>query len=261
MDEMTDDQRSYFSQALARGLGVIRTLGSAHSSLSVTEVAERADISRAAARRLLMTLRDLGYTDMRDDRWTLRPRILELAHAWAGSRGFHELAQLTLDRAAVLTGHPCSIATLDGSDILFVIRAAPPRLVSIRMDVGSKLPAHTTSLGKVLLAALPSEDALAHLGKTPMRRFTQHTIVATSEFMEHLDAVRSNGYATTWGEFDTEVGSISVLIPGSVGADPMAVNISVHTGSCPREELESRYLGILRSVANEVGAAIRAGAL
>ena len=225
----------------------------------MTEVAEVTGLSRAAVRRLLLTLRDLGYADNHNDRWRLRPKVLELGHSWAGARGFQNLAQSILDRAAIQTSQSCSIATLDDLDVLFLIRAAPPRMVSIRLTIGSKLPAHAASLGKVLLGLLPPSELEARLAKASLQKFTESTIVDVPNLLDEVAQAREQGYAVVWGEFDPQVGSISMPIRGSGDADPLAVNISVHTGSCPKDAFVDRYLKTLQDISSEVEAALRTG--
>lgn len=156
--------------SLARRLVVIRAFQADAKVLTVSGVAARAGISRAAARRLLMTLRELGYVGVRDDRWALRPRNLELGYAWVSSQRVEELVQPHLDTEAERTDQSSSLGILQGRNIVFVARAPAPRRMSVQVSVSSYLAAHATAIGKVMLAALP-ENGLA-MSAMDWRRFS-----------------------------------------------------------------------------------------
>lgn len=249
---MSDDDRSWFVLSLARGLDVIRAFRADASSLSVSEVAARAGVSRAAARRLLMTLRELGYVGMRDDRWTLRPRVLELGYAWISSRRVEELVQPYLDEVAERTGQSSSLGVLEGREIVFVARAPAPRRMSVRVSVGSHLAAHATAIGKVLLAALPEEELARLLDEAPLRGFTPATITGSAALRREIAAVREAGFATAHGELDPEVASIAVPVRGPRGEVLAAINVSTHASAATREELPARFRPLLEETARSL---------
>lgn len=249
---MTDDDRSWFVLSLARGLDVIRAFRTDAKSLTVSEVAARAGISRAAARRLLMTLRELGYVGVRDDRWALQPRVLELGYAWISSQRVEELVQPHLDAVAERTGQSSSLGVLQGRSIVFVARAPAPRRMSVRVSVGSHLAAHATAIGKVMLAALPDDVLSRWLKEGPLEVFTSATIGSAEMLRVELAAVRAAGYATAHGELDPEVASIAVPVRDQRGEVVAAVNVSTHTSSVTREDLPARFQALLEEAARSL---------
>lgn len=246
---MTDDDRSWFVLSLARGLDVIRAFRADAPSLTVSEVAARACISRAAARRLLMTLRELGYVGTRDDRWTLRPRVLDLGYAWISSRRVEELVQPHLDEVAERTGQSSSLGVLEGREIVFVARAPAPRRMSVRVSVGSHLAAHATAIGKVLLAALPDSEIVRRLSGAPLEAFTRTTITDGGTLRGELAVIREAGFATAHVELDPEVASIAVPVRDQRGEVIAAINVSTHTSTATREDLLARFRPLLEQTA------------
>lgn len=249
---MTDDDRSWFVLSLARGLDVIRAFRTDAKGLTVSEVAARAGISRAATRRLLMTLRELGYVGARDERWTLQPKILELGYAWISSQRIEELVQPHLDAIAERTGQSCSLGILQGRSILFVARAPAPRRMSVRVSVGSHLAAHATAIGKVMLAALPDDVLGRWLEEGPLEGFTPATVGDAGPLRAELAVARAAGYATAHGELDPEVASIAVPVRDRRGEVVAAVNVSTHTSSVTREDLPTRFRALLEEAARSL---------
>lgn len=249
---MADDDRSWFVMSLARGLDVIRAFRADAPSLTVSEVAARAGVSRAAARRLLLTLRELGYVGMHNDRWTLRPRVLDLGYAWISSRRVEELVQPHLDEVAERTGQSSSLGVLEGREIVFVARAPAPRRMSVRVSVGSHLAAHATAIGKVLLAALPEAELRQRLLEAPLQRFTGATVTDAETLEAELAVVRDAGFATVHGELDAEVASIAVPVRGQRGEVIAALNVSTHTSMVSREDLPARFRSMLEQTARSL---------
>lgn len=235
--------KGWFSLSLARGLAVIRAFGPDTPQLSVSEVAAQTGISRAAARRILLTLHELGYAAMHGDRWLLRPSVLDLGYAWAGAQRLDRLVQPVIEDVASRTGQSASLANLHGMEIFFVARAAAPRRIAVRVAVGSRLPAHATALGKILLSALPIEEATARIGRAPLPRFTPATVCDPASLLREIAKARQDGYATVHGELDPEVASLAVAV-GKV-----ALNVSTHAATVARDELAPRFLPILREAA------------
>src|SRR5919112_2147817 len=147
-----------FVEALARGLDVLAGFGPAHRTMSLSEVAETTGLARPTARRLLLTLEELGYVRAGAAGFSLTPRVLDLGTAYVGSLGLWDVARPHLEELSRRTGESCSIAQLDGSDIVYVARVAVPKIVSLTVQIGTRFPALPTSLGKVQLAALPPDE-------------------------------------------------------------------------------------------------------
>src|SRR5215211_6078418 len=152
-----------FVEALARGLDVLACFDADHRSMSLTEVATAAGLARPTARRLLLTLEELGYVRSAGGAFSLTPRVLSLGMAYVGALGLWDVARPHLEALVARTGESSSMAQLDGADIVYVARVSVPKLITLRVDIGTRFPAAQTSQGKVLLAALPPDDLEATL--------------------------------------------------------------------------------------------------
>ena len=166
-------RRTDFVQSLDRGLAVIRCFSSEHPSLTLSEVAERTGLTRAAARRFLLTLQELGYVGSSGRQFSLRPRVLALGYAYLSSFSVAQIAQPHLEDLAEELHESCSVSVLDGDDLVYVARASANRIMTISLTVGTRLPPYPTSMGRVLLAHLPEAELDAHLGRTKLRRLTE----------------------------------------------------------------------------------------
>lgn len=236
-----------FVQALARGLDVIATFDTEHGSMTLSEVAGRAGLSRATARRLLLTLVELGYVRTDGREFALTPQVLRLGSAYLSGMGLPEVAQPHLERLSARVGESSSVAVLDGSEIVYVARVATShRLVRVGITVGTRFPAHATSMGRVLLAALPAAERDARL--QPLVRLTARTEVDPDRLRAVLDDVRRDGHALV--DQELEPGLRSLAVP--IGSDPTAaVNVSM-SASSPDDPLD--HLAALTETAAAIAA-------
>ena len=152
-----------FVESLARGLDVLACFDAAHPSMTLTEVATAAGLARPTARRLLLTLDELGFVRSRDGSFQLTPKVLTLGMSYIGALGLWDIARPHLERLVRRTGESSSMAQLDGSDIVYVARVSVPKIIALRVEIGTRFPAVQTSQGKVLLAALSPEELAATL--------------------------------------------------------------------------------------------------
>ena len=189
-------RRTDFVQSLDRGLAVIRCFSSERPSLTLSEVAERTGLTRAAARRFLLTLQELGYVGSTGRQFSLRPRVLALGYAYLSSFSVAQIAQPHLEDLAEELHESCSVSVLDGDDIVYVARASANRIMTIALTVGTRLPPYPTSMGRVLLAWLPPAEIDAILGRTSLRKLTEQTVVDPDELKQILATVRAQGWAT-----------------------------------------------------------------
>ena len=186
-----------FIESLARGLEVIAAFGRERPSMTLTEVAAATDLARPTARRILLTLTELGYVRGEARGFVLTPRVLELGVAYVGSLGLWDVARPHLEQLSARTGESCSIAQLDGSDIVYVARASVPKIVALAVQIGTRFPALPTSLGKVQLAAL-APDALERVLAEPTRSgLTPRWRPTVEERDAELRQVRARGWALT----------------------------------------------------------------
>lgn len=245
-------RRTDFVQSLDRGLAVIRCFSSEHPSLTLSEVAERTGLTRAAARRFLLTLQELGYVGSSGRLFSLRPRVLALGYAYLSSFSVAQIAQPHLEDLAEELHESCSVSVLDGDDLVYVARASANRIMTISLTVGTRLPPYPTSMGRVLLAHLPEAELDGHLRRTELRRLTEHTITDESEFREVLAAVRRRGWTAVDQELEAGVRSIAVPIRDSSGKVVAAINASAHAARVPMRTLEKQFLPKLTEAARQI---------
>ncbi|WP_369250553.1 IclR family transcriptional regulator C-terminal domain-containing protein [Streptomyces sp. R41] len=218
----------HFVRSFERGLAVIRVFGADHPELTLSEVARACDLTRAAARRFLLTLVDLGYVHTDGRMFRLTPRVLELGYAYLSGSTLPELAQPHLEQLAVRVGESSSLCVLDGDDIVYVARVPTRRIMTASITVGTRFPAHVTSVGRVILAHLPDEEVDARLARADLRPLTAHTIVSAELLKAELSRVRRRGYAIVDQELEEGLRSVAAPVRDRDGEVVAAVNIPVH---------------------------------
>ncbi|WP_299051844.1 IclR family transcriptional regulator C-terminal domain-containing protein [uncultured Nocardioides sp.] len=243
-----------FVEALARGLDVLRGLGTAHTSMTLSEVAESTGLARPTARRLLLTLTELGYVRADGGSYALTPRVLDLGTAYVSSLGLWDIARPHLEALVARTGESSSMAQLDGSDIVYVARVAVPKIIALRVEIGTLFPAPQTSQGKVLLAAL-APDELERVLATPSRAGLPPYIGRSPERLaEELTEVRARGWALADEELAPGVRSAAVGVRDGTGTVRAAMNVTVHAAETSRERLVDEHLPLLVRTAGDVSA-------
>ncbi|GAA3513180.1 IclR family transcriptional regulator domain-containing protein [Georgenia daeguensis] len=218
------ERSSGYVQSLDRGLAVIRAFDAEHPRLTLSDVARRTGLTRAAARRFLHTLVDLGYVAADGRLFALRPRVLELGYAYLSSLGLPEIARPHLERLATAVGESASASVLDGSDITYVARVASRRIMSVDLGVGTRLPAYATSMGRVLLAGLPEDEVDAHLGD--LAALTRYTITDRDQLFAELARVREQGWSIVDEELEEGLRSLAAPVRDRTGRVVAAVNVS-----------------------------------
>jgi len=238
--------------SLARGLSVIRAFGDGRAALSVGEVSKRTGLSRAAARRCLHTLAVLGYAQAQEGAYVLTPAVLALGQAYLGSAPVARVAQPVLERVSEQLHESCSLAVLDDDDIVYLARASARRILSIGLSVGSRLPAVHTSMGRVLVAALPEAKRTRYIETLPLVRHTPKTIVDRRAFRAELARVAAQGFAIVDEELELGLRSIAVPVTRSDGTVVAAINVGAHAARLDVRALERDVLPVLRSAAAEI---------
>jgi IclR family transcriptional regulator, pca regulon regulatory protein len=257
-DRPAGGRRTDFVQSLDRGLAVIRCFSSEHPSLTLSEVAERTGLTRAAARRFLLTLQELGYVGSSGRQFSLRPRVLALGYAYLSSFSVSQIAQPHLEDLAEELHESCSVSVLDGDDLVYVARASANRIMTIALTVGTRLPAYPTSMGRILLAHLPEPELDAYLRRTTMLKLTEHTITEPSELLEVLATARSRGWTAVDQELEAGVRSIAVPIRDSSRKVVAAINASAHAARVPMRTLEKQFLPRLQEAARQIDSELAA---
>ena len=248
---MTDKpaQNSDFVQSLERGLAVIRAFDAEHRELALSEVARLTGLTRAAARRFLLTLVKLGYVNLSQGRFSLRPRVLELGYAYLSSLTLPEVALPHMEQLVAKVNESCSISVLDDIDVVYVARVPTRRIMSITLAVGTRLPAFVTSMGRVLLAGLPDEELEERLARIEVTPLTSRTVADKDELRTILAGVRRQGYAATDQELEEGLRSLAVPLRSSSGAVTAALNLSVHASRASMAALRREFLPLARRTA------------
>ena len=248
---MTDKpaQNSDFVQSLERGLAVIRAFDAEHRELALSEVARLTGLTRAAARRFLLTLVKLGYVNFSQGRFSLRPRVLELGYAYLSSLTLPEVALPHMEQLVAKVNESCSISVLDDIDVVYVARVPTRRIMSITLAVGTRLPAFVTSMGRVLLAGLPDEELEERLARIEVTPLTSRTVADKDELRTILAGVRRQGYAATDQELEEGLRSLAVPLRSSSGAVTAALNLSVHASRASMAALRREFLPLARRTA------------
>jgi IclR family pca regulon transcriptional regulator len=241
-------------QSLERGIAVIQVFSREHPALTLSEVARLAGITRATARRILLTLEKLGHVRSDGRLFSLTPRVLTLGWAYLSSLNLWEIAQPLMEDLARETKESCSAATLDLPDIVYVARVPTGRIMTITLGVGSRLPAHATSMGRVLLADLPTEELDRFLDETPLERYTERTITDEGQLRAELASVREQGWALVDGELETGLRSIAAAIRGADGRTIAALNTSASSSRVSLDAFRSRFLPALLETADAISA-------
>jgi IclR family pca regulon transcriptional regulator len=230
LDGEDKGRSSDFVQSLERGLAVIRAFDRDHPSLSVSEVAEISHLTRAAARRFLLTLTHLGYVTERKGRYQLAPRVLTLGYAYLSSLSFPEVALPFLERLVTQTREASEGAILDQNDIVYVVRVPGPALMTISVNIGERRPAHLTAMGRVLLADLPSEQLEKYLAHVELHKVLKRTITDRRKLRAELERVHRNGYALVNQELEEGLVAVAVPVHDRDGQTRAAINLSTHVG-------------------------------
>ena len=235
-------QSSDFVQSLERGLAVIRAFDAEHRELALSDVARSTGLTRAAARRFLLTLVKLGYVNFSHGRFSLRPRVLELGYAYLSSLTLPEVALPHMEALVAEVNESCSISVLDDTDIVYVARVPTRRIMSITLAVGTRLPAFVTSMGRVLLAGLPDDELAERLERIEAAPLTAHTVTDKDALGTILETVRRQGYAATDQELEEGLRSLAVPLRNASGNVIAALNLSVHASRASMAALRRDFL-------------------
>lgn len=238
-----------YVQSLARGLAVIAAFDAEHPRMTLSDVARRADLSRAAARRFLLTLETLGYVRSDGREFSLTPQVMRLGFAYLSSQSLPDIAQPHLQDLSMQIGESTSVAVLDGDDIMYVARRATTRIMHVSIRVGTRFPAYVTSMGRVLLAARPDAEIDAYLARAQLVALTAQTITDPAALRERLEQVRELGYSLVDQELEVGLRSLAVPIRDRSGAVIAAANVSTSTFASPDRSVETHLDALRHTVA------------
>ena len=219
----------HFVQSLDRGLAVIRAFDAESPELTLSDVARATGLTRAATRRFLLTLVDLGYMRTDGRLFRLSPRVLELGYAFLSSLTLPEVAEPHLERLVAQVRESSSVSVLDGDNVVYVARVATSRIMTVTINVGTRFPAHATSMGRVLLSGLPPDALDAYLERADLRSLTSHTMTAPDRLRATLDRVRTQGWALVDQELEEGLRAVAAPLRDRAGRIAAAINISTHS--------------------------------
>lgn len=241
-----------FVQSLERGLAVIQSFSNESPAMTLSDVARATGLTRATARRLLFTLCELGYATSDGKRFSLTPRVLDLGYAYLSSLDLTALAQPEMEQLVERTHESCSAAVLDGRDIVYVVRVPTKRIMTISLGLGSRLPAHAASMGRVLLAELPDDQLDAYLADAELDALTERTVTDRDRLRAELDKVRRQGWALVDQELEAGIRSVAAPLRDGNGRAVAAVNVSSHAGRVPLSTLRDEFLPALLETATRI---------
>jgi IclR family pca regulon transcriptional regulator len=259
---MAEERSGDFIQSLERGLAVINSFSREHPSPTLSEVAQMTGLTRATARRVLLTLVDLGYVDQEGRTFSLTPKVLDLGYSYLSSFHILEFAQAPMERLVEQVNESSSMSILDGPDVVYVARVPTKRIMTISLALGSRLPAYPTSMGRVLLAGLADAEIDDYVSRTKLEKLTPNTVTDPARFRAILMKVRDQGYALVDQELEEGVRSLAAPILNAGGNVMAAMNVSCHATRATVSRMREEFLPRLLATATEVSdraSALRVG--
>jgi IclR family transcriptional regulator, pca regulon regulatory protein len=253
----TAGRDSDFVQSLDRGLAVIRAFGPGRERLSLSDVARETGLTRAAARRFLLTLVKLGYVRSDGREFSLRPRVLELGYAYLSGLAMPEIASPHLEELVAKVRESSSISVLDGDHIVYVARVPTKRIMTVAISVGTRFKAYATSMGRVLLAGMSEEELDRYLAEADFEAFTARTATDPDRLREIVREVGRQGYAIVDQELEEGLRAIAAPIHGSSGAVIAAINLSAHASRVSMAAMRTGLLPALLETADRIEADLR----
>jgi IclR family transcriptional regulator, pca regulon regulatory protein len=247
-----------FVQSLDRGLAVIRAFGPGRERLSLSEVAKEAGLTRAAARRFLLTLVRLGYVRSDGREFSLRPRVLELGYAYLSGLAMPEIAAPHLEELVASVRESSSISVLDGDHIVYVARVPTKRIMTVAISVGTRFPAYATSMGRVLLAGMSQADLDRYLSEAEFDPLTDRTITDPARLSAAVREVAEQGYAIVDQELEEGLRAVAVPIRGAGGGVIAAINLSAHASRVTMAAMRAELLPQLIDTAHRIEADLKA---
>jgi len=248
--------RRHFIGAFAKGLAVIGAFGEGASELTLSEVAQRAGLTRAGARRYLLTLQELGYAWQNGRHFHLSPRVLSLGYAYLSSMPLWSFAEPILERLVEDLGETCSLSVIDGTELVYVLRIPVHRMLRAGVTVGSRLPLYCNSMGRVLLGGLADAQLAGYFATAELRAHTPRTVTDPAKLRRIVRADRAKGHSWVSGEMQEHVSGLSVPVLGPGGSVLAALNVSVNRPDATEKSVVPRMLARLRHAADQMGASV-----
>ncbi len=231
-----------FIQSIGKGLTVLRSFSAEKPGFTLAELARETELSRAAVRRILLTLQTLGYVEARGRTYVLRPRVMDLGYSLVSSVGLTGLVQPHLDELNREIRETCSVGVLDDGEVLYVARSESERLLSAVMGIGTRLSAGATAIGRVLLSGLDDEGVREHLRRHPVAESTPMSITDPEEVLEEVRRARAEGYCIANQELEVGFRAAAVPIRDARGNVVAGLTVGMHAGRVGEDEARSRIV-------------------
>ena len=238
--------------ALARGLAVMRAFSEQNARLTLSDVARLVNLPRASVRRSLLTLQTLGYVESNGRYFALSPQVLTLAQAYLSSSPVPRVAQPFLEKVSERLGESCSLSILHDDEVIYIARSTRKRIGSLNRDVGAHLPAHCTSMGRVLLAALSDAELDQFLAKHQFASFTKHTITDKKELRAAVEKARRNRYSLMDQQLEIDLRSLAVPVQNAGGRTIAAMNVSTRASRTQKKQMLDEFLPLLWETADKM---------
>lgn len=251
---MATPETDGFLRSFARGLSVIEAMGNGTGSHTVASVAAATQLPRTVARRILMTLTQLGFTVADGKGFRLTPKILNLSMTYLTSLPFWGLAQGVLEQLCADVKESAALSVFDGRDAIYLMRVPSPKVMSLRLGVGSHVPAYNTSPGRVLLAWQEAPVLQHYLESVEMKPYTRRTVTTSAELLTSLAAVRERGFAWVDGELDASFCGLSVPVRDDQGQIAAALSVNLLSGETTESKATKRLISPLREAAERLRA-------
>jgi len=246
-----------FVGSFARGLSVIRAFGQDSGSMTLSEVAARAGLTRAGARRILLTLQSLGYVGCEERYFFLTPKILDLGYSYLSTTPLWHLAEPFMEEVVNQVHESCSASVLDGTEIVYILRVPTKKIMTISLSIGSRLPAWCTSMGRVLLGDLSPEALCSILDQSRIASYTSRTVTDRKKLEQIIREDHRKGWSLVNQELEDGLISISVPLLGRNGRVIAAMNVSGHSSRTTPTEMTRNVLPVLQQAAEKINAALR----
>ena len=241
-----------FMTSLARGLAVIKAFSDHRRAMTIAQLSQKTGIPRAAVRRCLYTLKQLGYADSEANNFFLKPAILALGYAFLSSTPLTVAAQPYLNDLSRRLKESCVLAVLEQNEVMYVARSHSSRVLSLALNTGSRLPAYCTAIGRVLLAGLSATQLDRYFASVVLTPHTERTVVSEQKLRDILFEVRQRGFAVVEEELEIGLRSIAVPVRGASGATVAALSIGAQVGRISRDQIEDLFLPSLLNASNEI---------
>ncbi|GAM62813.1 pca regulon regulatory protein pcaR [Vibrio ishigakensis] len=245
-----------FLTTLARGLSVIRSFQKNRMTMTLSETAEANDMSRASARRFLLTLQTLGYVKVEGRQFSLTPKVLELGYSYLANLDVGGVVSSQLEQVTQQIHQSSSAAVLDGTDIVYIARVPVRSLLAFNLQIGARLPAYATSMGRVLLSQLPEQKVISILEGSNIESLTPYTLTSQADILRELEIVKQQGYSINDQELELGLRSVAVPVVNQKGQVKLTLNISTHVSQVSSEDIVSTFVPILKQASAQISASL-----